>query len=328
MRRTGSHQRLVLASKGAGIAAVASRIAAVALGIAAVAVAIVVSWVPSAAFGYVRTTSDRSGVPVQWLERCIIVRPDGRGSQDLSLDEIQGALARSVENWTSKTLSCTQLLLQSAPPTAAGDFGIDSRPTLIFRDKSWVRPGTNMPRDTGIIALTTVFYVDTPGFVGDATILDADIELNGVSYTFTTNLGSSVAREGTELADLENTLTHELGHVQGLGHTCWDHVRSSPPLDDRGQPIPDCRGTVPQDVLDTTMYPYPLSAGETSKRRLAQDDIDGVCQTYTTTSAPLTCHQEIDGGCDILPHPSSTGAPGVGLLLLALWGLRRRRRRA
>ena len=46
------------------------------------------------------------------------------------------------------------------------------------------------------------------------------------------------------------------------------------PLDDRGQPIPDCSGVVPQSVLATTMYPYPLSNGETSKRRLSPDDIE------------------------------------------------------
>jgi hypothetical protein len=189
--------------------------------------------VSARAHAYVRTTSDRSNMPVQWLERCIIVRPDLRGSQDLPLDQVQAALDRSVINWTSKTLTCGYLLLQSAPALRVTDVGIDGRPTVIFRDTDWQRPN-KMHRDDSIIALTTVFYVDTPGFVGDATILDADIELNGVNYTFTNNVMAARARDGTQIADLENTLTHELGHVQGLAHTCWDHIKESAPLDDKG----------------------------------------------------------------------------------------------
>jgi len=249
------------------------------------------------AFAFVRTTSDHSGVAVQWLERCLIVRPDSRGSQDVPLDQIEATLDRSVTNWGSRTLACGYLLLQSAPASRSADVGIDGKPTVVFRDQSWQRPGSKTMRDPSIIALTTVFYVDTPGYVGDATILDADIELNGVNYTFTTDITTAQPRAGTQIADLENTLTHELGHVQGLAHTCWDHVKPTPPLDDQGQPIPDCNDALPESILATTMYPYPLSPGETSKRHLAQDDVDGICEVYPATAPPPACHQELDGGC-------------------------------
>jgi uncharacterized protein (TIGR03382 family) len=203
--------------------------------------------------------------------------------------------------------------------SSGGAYGIDGRPTVVFRDVRW-SDARGEPRDPGIIALTTVFYVDTPGYLGDATILDADVELNGVNYTFTTDVTTAMPRLGTEVADLENTLTHELGHVQGLGHTCWDHVRDTPPLDNRGQPIPDCRGNLPQSILNTTMYPYPLMPGETSKRHLSQDDVNGVCDPYPLAGIPPPCQQEIDGGCAVTPH----GAAGVWPLLLALAWLRRR----
>ena len=251
------------------------------------------------ASAYVQTTSDRSNMPVQWVERCIIVRPDLRGSQDFSIDQIEATLDRAVANWTSRTLSCGYLLLQSAPAVRVADVGIDGQETLVFRDQLWERPGAAMPHDPSIIALTTVFYVDTPGFVGDATILDADIELNGVNYTFTTDVTTAVARDNTVIADLENTLTHELGHVQGLGHTCWDHIRDTPPLDNNGDPIPDCNGALPESILDTTMYPYPLMVGETSKRHLSQDDVNGICDVYPQTAAAPACFAEVDGGCSV-----------------------------
>jgi hypothetical protein len=277
---------------------------------------------PAAA--YVRTTSDHSNQPVEWLERCIIVRPDLRGSQDVPIDQVEATLDRAVINWTSRTLDCGYLLLQSAPADRISDVGIDGRPTVVFRDRAWVMPGTDLPRDTGIIALTTVFYVDTPGYVGDATILDADIELNGVNWTFTTDVSTATPRFATTIADLENTLTHELGHVQGLGHTCWDHVKDTPPLDDQGHPIPDCNDTdLPESILATTMYPYPLMDGETSKRHLSQDDVNGVCQVYPNTVAPPACHQEMDGGCSVGAR-ASLPVPFVFAFAL-LWMMRRRR---
>jgi hypothetical protein len=134
-------------------------------------------------------------------------------------------------------------------------------------------------------AITTVFYDN------GAKIIDADIELNELDFTFVW-LPSNVPPRGqtvmdscyiaadplTIVADLENTLTHEIGHFQGLDHTCWDHVSDQPcdsgtactaghtcsqrvgppaqpnmawaactgtgctcqPVDGAGQPVPDC----------------------------------------------------------------------------------------
>jgi hypothetical protein len=283
-------------------------------------------WVPAIflavnAAAYVPTTSDHSAVPVKWMESCITVRPDTRGSQDLPLSAVEATLRRAVNNWRSRTDSCSYLALQAGNASFGGSYGIDGRPTVVFRDQRWADPRTGDARDSGIIALTTVFYVDTPGLLGDASILDADVELNGVYYTFTNDAVNTPAREGTAVADLENTLTHELGHVQGLGHTCWDHVREFAPLDNLGQPIPDCSGPLPPSILETTMYPYPLEPGETSKRHLAQDDVDGICQPYPASALPPSCQEEIDGGCDISPHAAPT--PWPLLLLLALLVVRR-----
>ena len=67
--------------------------------------------------------------------------------------------------------------------------------------------------------ITTVFYVDH-GEPDDGTILDADVELNDINFTFVVEPTTQQPRAGTEVSDLENTLTHELGHVLGLDHTC------------------------------------------------------------------------------------------------------------
>jgi hypothetical protein len=263
---------------------------------AAVILCVVMS--AAAARAYVRTTSTHSGAPVAWLESCVVVQPDARGSVDVPMPAIEDTLARAASNWSSRTATCSWMALTTAPPNGVVDVGSDGRQVVVFRHDKWQRPG-GMPHDPSAIGITTVFYLDTPGVAGDATIFDADIELNGVNYTFTTDPANGSARPGTGIADLENTLTHELGHVQGLAHNCWDHVSDSPPLDDQGNPAPDCNGALSQAIVDATMYPYASTVGETSKRDITDDDQRGICETYPASAATPACRPRVQGGCAI-----------------------------
>ena len=216
---------------------------------------------------------------------------------------------------------CGGLSLSRVPAYKVLDVAADGLPAVIFRNDVWQRPG-HAPHDPSAIGLTTVMYVNTPGQPGDGTILDADIELNNVNYTFTIDPTNAVARDGTQLADLENTLTHELGHVQGLAHTCWDHLTRTPPLDNSGQPILDCNDpSLPASVTDTTMYPYATMPGETSKRNLTQDDVNGVCDVYQPLAGKLSCYPEIDGGaCSAAPAQRRASWPWTAAAMMALAG--------
>jgi hypothetical protein len=286
---------------------------------------LVFSW-PSPGWAYVRSTSPKSGKPFSWLESCIAVRPDGRGSQDLTIDQINATLARAVNNWSSRTNGCSYLRLSAVPASTPLEVAADGQPTVVFRDLTWARPGA-MPHDPSAIGLTTVFHVSVPGQPGDATILDTDIELNGVNYTFTTDPANATARPGTfSIADLENTLTHELGHVQGLAHTCWDHITATPPLDDMGNPIPDCNDPdLPPSITNTTMYPYSITPGETSKRTLSDDDVRAICEIFSKDQPAPGCFQQVTGvGCNVAPQPSSSAVTAVLIALCALLLFRRR----
>ncbi|HZZ86095.1 MAG TPA: matrixin family metalloprotease [Anaeromyxobacteraceae bacterium] len=87
--------------------------------------------------------------------------------------------------------------------------------------------------------------------------------------------------------DVQNTVTHELGHVLGLAHPP-DH---------------------PEDTMAATAAP-----GETSKRVLAADDVEGICSVYP---APKP-----SGGC-----ATAGGQPALLALLLGALALRLSRRR-
>jgi uncharacterized protein (TIGR03382 family) len=107
--------------------------------------------------------------------------------------------------------------------------------------------------------------------------------------------------------DLQNTLTHELGHAMGL-----DHVAS------------------PGSTMEPTAPP-----GETQKRILDDGTAAGFCSVYPRGRPSLQCvdpdtvnerlvarGQGLSGlGC------ASSGGPGAPSLLLALLGLLRRRPR-
>lgn len=276
--------------------------------------------VAGSAHAYVRTRTDKSGLPVQWTAGCIVMQPDARGSQDVSLDVIETTLGRAESNWTSRTASCPGLDLSQHAPTKNLDPASDGYNAVVFRDTNW-------EHDPASIGLTTVVYIDSPGQIGDGVILDADIELNGEDYTFSTTPATSAARPGTMVIDLESTLTHELGHVQGLGHTCWDHVLPAPPVDENGNPIPDCGGPLPQSIIMTTMYPYYQGGGDTSKRNLSSDDVAGVCDVYSKIATHLACYPEVDGGCNTPPRPPRRWPlAAVAAILVAVVLARRRRR--
>src|SRR3954449_9918640 len=100
----------------------------------------------------------------------------------------------------------------------AMEVGNDKVNLIKFRDTSWGRPAVGddaaRPYDSAAAGITTATYVDDAGSDRDGAILDADVELNGVNFAISAN-GQSLGSNGCK-SDLQNTLTHELGHLQGL----------------------------------------------------------------------------------------------------------------
>lgn len=282
---------------------------------------------PAAAPGYVRMTTPE-GVPLRWTQGCVLLSPSERGGPGLGAAEVFQALQRSTETWNRQGGACSALRLAARAPgprRAAAD-GVGA---LLFVTGRWGRG--QVEYDPSAAALTTVAFQSRPGQPEDGAISDADIELNAVNYAFavldpTDPAAAPQPGPGQRLADLENTLTHELGHALGLGHNCWDRQSPIPPLTDEGKPAPDCRGALPEALRRQAMFPY-AAEGEVSKRVLGSDDVAGLCGAYPIERALAPCEQTVEGGCAV----SGAGAAGgVGLgaaagLGAALRGRRRRR---
>jgi hypothetical protein len=159
------------------------------------------------------------------------------------------------------------------------------------------------PRNSAAIAITTTTFKVSTG-----ELLDADLELfdrdeaSGSGFWLTCPGPGAPPCAGRPdgrcvAIDLGSTVTHEAGHVLGLGHTC-----ERPNESGCGAPMATMVGTA--------------AAGETHKRVLHVDDVVGVCTVYpsgqptpSSTAQPPT--EVTGGGC------ATGGASASGLLLAA-----------
>ena len=230
------------------------------------------------------------------------------------------AVTRSIGTWGAQFQGCGNLTLDEGPRTSDRTVGFNQAGSntnlVIFRqnklcqdvvpqgDACWkdsVFACANeydcWPHSRGAIAMTTNTYEVRTGKV-----FDADIELNAGYFQFTAWDGPTCVPPnytgGCVAYDVQNTVTHELGHVVGLDHS----------------PDPG-----------STMYASaPL--GEISKRTLDPGSEQFVCDVYPKGSYSRDCVVErldphLSGGCQAAP-----GAWGLGALAaLAALALRRGR---
>jgi hypothetical protein len=300
---------------------------------------------PGLASAYVRTKTT-TGVPTAWKSPCVTMefalgafpaQLDAAGYLDAAR---QGGVA-----WTQASLDgsnrCSNVVLGvESTPDVAGPVGKDSHNRIIFRQTEWCRdpaPTNGEARcyDASALAITTVFQLKNSG-----EILDTDIEVNGVNFTWVDFVGQP---ESYQSHDFQGAITHELGHVLGLDHTCYipaylkDGTPVPRPVDNTGNPIPNCGSDNPPLITDATMYVSVSSpATEVSLRSLSPDDVQGVCDIYPfspsfvcgtpPTSDPNTPSSG-SSGCSL----AASRGPGSVAVVLALVGLamhlRRRRRR-
>ncbi len=270
---------------------------------------------PAAAFVREMTTGNSKSAapprPLRWTQSCVPLTPDVHPPPGLTLADVSQVLDNATQNWNQPTEQCSSLSLL---PRAAGTWraGADGINALFFLAETWGRGATLYDPDAA--ALTSVSYRSHAGMPDDGVITDADIEMNAVNFQFARvdpdhPDATPIPEDGRDLADLENTLTHELGHVLGLAHTCWDG-NGTQPLDSDGLPVIACSSLkgLPPAVLTSTMFPYAASR-ETSKRFLSSDDGKAICRAYPQDAGPdaglLACQERVFSGC-----MTSGGGPG------------------
>jgi MYXO-CTERM domain-containing protein len=293
---------------------------------------------PVPASAYVRTRAS-TGVLTAWKSPCVTMEfALGAFPESLDANGYLEAAQQGGAAWTQASLNgidrCSNVLIGVEPAAdVTGQIGNDGHNRIVFRQNEWCRdPPPSNPKeppcyDRWALAITSVFQRTDTG-----EITDADIEVNAVHFTW----GDFVRQPDVGMHDFQGTITHEIGHVLGLEHTC--HVQRTTldgtpvprPVDNSGTPIPNCSPDNPPLITDATMY-VSVSSPETEigLRSLSPDDAQGVCEIYPYSPSFVcgaTRTSSSHGGCSLATRPG--GKPMVaGLALVALALLLSRRRR-
>jgi hypothetical protein len=280
------------------------------------------------AWAYIRTRTSDTFVPTFWADPFQTLEaatpPDGLG---ISGVDLTGAAKAALAAWSYPALDCSGVSLRLAHEVVADQSAaMDGHNRIIMRVDAWCRDPVALTHchDPNAVALTTIFSRSHPGASDDGQILEADIELNAVNFSWAVIPdGLTSVRAYADKYDLASALTHETGHFIGLAHSCL-LPGDDPLVDDQGNPAPDCSNlpaATQAQILADTMYPT-LNLADVSARTLTDDDKRASCEMYP----PL-----VIGGCATARGTWSTArAPLVGagvLIALAVWLSRARRMR-
>ncbi|MBL8636357.1 MAG: hypothetical protein JNM40_24240 [Myxococcales bacterium] len=271
--------------------------------------------IPMEASAYVRTRTKASCRPLRWAQTCIFLQPDAELLRtDMASDAVLDAIQGAIRSWNDRLDPSSFLRLYYLPPSESKEVSqTDRLGSIKFRFERWCRPAKDASSspicfDPAATAVTTVTFLNKPTEPEqDGQIVDTDIDLNAVGYRFVDGSLPFPVGEKRPLVDLWNVLTHELGHVQGLDHTCSLDFGSVPACmtDDKGAAIPSCTeldnmrrtSQSAESAYQAAMYPTSV-AGEYSRRIPTSDDLAGVISTHPAFSDPQICKiPSVVSGC-------------------------------
>ncbi|HEX8439873.1 myxosortase-dependent metalloprotease, MXAN_2677/MXAN_2678 family [Archangium sp.] len=250
-------------------------------------------------------------------------------SSDAQKQNEFAAIRASFQGWQEVFSSCGNLRFEEGPLVDDRKVGYevkgDNRNLVLFRSRRCedVAPSNHgcweeetcgnafdcWDGDASTIALTLTTYDEKSGI-----IYDSDIQFNAAGYVFTTvdrppypvcSQPVTVNSTNCVATDVQNTMTHEIGHLIGL-----DHIR----------------------VDGSTMFPQ-APPGEVSKRSIDEGSHKFVCVTYPKGQPSQSCVTPSLGTSgsttSLGPHGLGCSSSGAEAWLPALagWGLLAWRRR-
>ncbi|MBI4508595.1 MAG: matrixin family metalloprotease [Deltaproteobacteria bacterium] len=278
-----------------------------------VAVVLFVFFVATQAHGY-KIKEASSGEPLRWGDATVkvTVATDGDRPKEIGRSAAREAVHAAFRAWESRLPSSMRLVVEDFPSSGSdGDDGDDAEgdeddgsdggdqkadtPKPSTRDRKnivrWVRGDWDDDYDPDALAVTLTTYEPSSGRISDS-----DILINAQKYEWV--VGADAFERCTGQYDLQNVVTHEVGHFLGLGHETQQ--------------------------VEATMYPT-SGACETKKRDLDDDDVAGIAFLYEEIGPILD--EEPAFGCSVSVARSEHGTAPVVALVLGLLALVARRAR-
>jgi hypothetical protein len=284
----------------------------------------------SPAAAYVRAVNKSNRLPWFWNQNALqIVADVGEPVRSISNEDIVNAVNGAAAAWSHGVNDCTVINItvttKDDPHTPTIADGVNR---LAFRRVTWCLepPPTNPDvapcHGPEALALTTTTTDTNTG-----RIIDADIEVNAAAsniprYTWTDLIAHPAKNPDW---DLQNAVTHEMGHFLGFAHSCLLSTMDVAVIDDRGQPVPFFPGD--DQAMESTMYPT-AAAGDLARRTLSEDDARGLCELYPGGLPSGLVQSGGPVGCEVAKKQSGPAPGALGPLSFSFWWAARRRRRA
>jgi MYXO-CTERM domain-containing protein len=261
--------------------------------------------------GYVRSRVD-GGIPKYWQTSCVPLTIYLNGFAAMTRDEVAKSIGAAAHAWSPTEVTCgdgSHPFLEIVPTIAPNDAvppapAYDGQNTLIFFN-------SDETLGPGVVALTSTWAR------ADGHIVDGDVRINaGQGMDWANRDPGFTPSNGLDPYDLQNAVTHELGHLIGLGHTCWNGLSDlEQPIDDKDAGVPTCGTSAPAEVRETVMYANIELPSETTKRVLSPDDVRAVCEIYPSMDDPQSCAVDVpDDGCGCSAGAGAAGTTFIGLL--------------
>jgi hypothetical protein len=206
---------------------------------------------------------------VAWVNRAFVYRVDPALSAQTPGDHGLSAIEAAVQSWRDVAASCSDF-------TYTEDAGVDTQNLIVFREQDCTAAvamtdpcfanGTCgdmyncWDGDSMTLAVTTLTYSRSTGRIDKA-----EVKFDAAHFLFT-NVDSPMCNANMQMtscvaSDIQNTLTHELGHAIGLDHT---------------------------NAPGSTMAPT-APVGETSKRVIDDGTKMGFCTIYPKGMPTPSC---------------------------------------
>ena len=203
---------------------------------------------PKATQAFVRSVDD-VGHPLRWPAMPISYKKNIRGAPDVGSEF--AAVDAAFATWSAIPNSAA--VINNAGTTSSGANVNDLENTVVWiEDPSLTGGGASPIFSAPDFMATTRTRSD-----GSGNILEADILLNGIFYSWTSSGTDGFTGKSGPL-DIQAIVTHEIGHLLGL-----DHATS----------------------VNSTMF-YGTYPGDTSFRSLSQDEISAAQAIYPSAGAP------------------------------------------
>jgi hypothetical protein len=214
---------------------------------AAVVAACVVTW-SAPAYAYLKFGYQVNGVDhtLRWTTTPIRYYVTEAGVPGISSTAFQQAVGRAFSSWAA--VPTASLSYQFAGFTANLPGEDDGRSTLGFLYEP----------DLDRVLASTSYLIDE--VTGE--LIESDIFFNA-AYTWSVSPTGEAGKW-----DLESTALHEIGHLNGLGHSAIGETQITPG---------DGREVL---SVGATMFPISIGQGDVSGRKLHADDIAGISDLY------------------------------------------------